>query len=75
MDAQRGYKQQNFYIAEDTDEVPPGSIICNGVEFEVVIKHKMLWKLLTPMAYIQALNTDNPPVILPPQKATSLAAA
>jgi hypothetical protein len=35
------------------------SIICNGVEFKSVYGNKqLLWKLLTPVPFIQALNSD-----------------
>jgi hypothetical protein len=57
-----------FYLNDTPDIVHTESIICNGVEFEPVYSNKqLLWKLLTPVPFIQALNSD-------PSKMPTLAA-
>ena len=40
------------------DTVSRNVIICNRVEFELVFKEKLLWRLLTPIAFITAINND-----------------
>jgi hypothetical protein len=48
-----------FYLNDTPDIVHTESIICNGVEFKPVYGNKqLLWKLLTPVPFIQALNFD-----------------
>ena len=55
---------------DDTvDPVDKEAVICNGVEFEPVYGDtQLLWKLLTPLPFIQALNAnpeDAPSIIQP----------
>jgi hypothetical protein len=49
-----------FYLNDTPDIVYLESIICNGVEFEPVYRNQqLLWKLLTPIPFIQALNSNS----------------
>jgi hypothetical protein len=57
------YKSTNiskfFYLNNTSDIVHLESIICNGVEFELMYgNQQLLWKLLTLIPFIQALNSD-----------------
>jgi hypothetical protein len=53
-----------FYLTDNTSTVHYDSIICNGVEFEPVLQDTLQWKLVTPLAFIQSMNTDVPPTLL-----------
>ena len=44
-----------YYLQEETQLVSMDTIICNGVEFEPVFDQKLVWRLLTPVPYIQEL--------------------
>ena len=58
-----------YYLDSSTDIIHKDSVICNRVEFEPVYGYdQLLWKLLTPLSFIQALNTnvDDMPVIAAP---------
>jgi hypothetical protein len=61
-----------YYLDDETSTVHREAIICNGVEFEPVFGDggRLLWKLLTPIPFIQALNQDNPPNLAPPLATT-----
>jgi hypothetical protein len=60
-----------YYLDDTTSEVHNDAIICNGVEFEPVFKTKLMWKLITPLSLIQALNSDNLPILSSPLQLTS----
>lgn len=52
-----------FYIDNSTDVVANDSVICNGVECQPLFGEELLWKLMTPIAFIQQLNSDAPPTL------------
>lgn len=53
-----------YYKDDNVDTVHNDAVICNGVEFEPCFKDTtMVWKLLTPVHFIQALNSNSPPTI------------
>jgi hypothetical protein len=60
-----------YYLDDVTSTVHREAIICNGVEFEPVFGDRLLWKLLTPLSFIQALNQDDPPNLAPPLATTT----
>ena len=51
-------------LTESEDTVHADAIICNGVEFAPFFGEKLLWKLLTPLHFIQQLNQDEPAEIV-----------
>ena len=52
-----------FYIQEAEDTTHYDTIICNRIDFEPVFKEKLMWKLLTSLPFIQALNSNKPPTM------------
>jgi hypothetical protein len=59
-----------FYLSKTTDTISKETIICHGIDFEPCFKDGLLWRLLTPLSFIQALNpkddTTPIPTILSP---------
>jgi hypothetical protein len=55
-----------YYMDDEINTIHIEAIICNEVEIEPVFGDRLLWKLLTPLPFIQALNQDNPPILAPP---------
>lgn len=53
-----------FYLTEKLATIHYDTIICNGVQLEPVIGNKLMWKLITPLSFIQNLNCDEPPNII-----------
>lgn len=62
----KGTHTQYYYLEDDLDTVSTDAVICNGVEFEPVFGERLLWRLLTPIAFITAMNNDNIPTIQAP---------
>lgn len=55
-----------FYLSDSIDWVHFDAVICNGVDFEPIIGAEFLWKLVTPLQFIRALNQELPPAITQP---------
>lgn len=58
-----------FFLNDTPNIISNDTIICNGVDMEPIYGYdKLLWKLLTPTAFIQALNADpdKMPTLAPP---------
>ena len=55
-----------FYLTNNTSEVHYETVICNGVDFEPILGEKLMWKLVTPLSFIQNLNADILPELLQP---------
>ena len=49
-----------FYQDDTIDVIHEETIICNGIDLQPVFGEKLMWKLLTPLLFIQALNQDQP---------------
>lgn len=47
-----------YYLDDSVDVIHKDTIICNGIEFEPVFGEKLVWRLLTPLPFIQAMNQD-----------------
>jgi hypothetical protein len=60
-----------YYLDDKTSTVHREAIICNGVEFEPVFRAQLLWKLLTPLSFIQELNQVQPPNLAHPLATTT----
>ncbi len=61
-----------FYLDDSTAIIHQDTVICNGVEMEPLYGTRLLWHLRTPLPYIQAMNSDNIPPLLPPLTTTTL---
>jgi hypothetical protein len=48
-----------YFLDDKLDNISMDSVICNGVEFEPLFKDRLLWRLLTPILFIKALNSNN----------------
>ena len=53
-----------FYLTNDKATIHYETIICNGVQMEPVLEEKLMWKLITPLSFIQSMNSDTPPELL-----------
>ena len=53
-----------FYLSNEVATIHYETIICNGVQMEPVLEEKLMWKLITPLAFIQSMNSDTPPDLL-----------
>jgi hypothetical protein len=66
-----------FYLSKITDKIAKETIICHGIDFEPCFEDGLLWCLLTPLPFIQALNpkddTTPIPTILSPLAHVNLA--
>ena len=49
---------QYYYLENELNTISTETIICNGVEFEFVFGEKLLWRLLTPIAFITTITND-----------------
>ena len=49
-----------FYQDDTIDVIHKETIICNGIDLQPVFGEKLMWKLLTLLLFIQALNQDQP---------------
>jgi hypothetical protein len=52
-----------FYLTNNTSKVHYETVICNGVDFEPILGEKLMWKMVTPLCFIQNLNSDSLPTI------------
>jgi hypothetical protein len=52
-----------YFLNKKPDNVHYDAIICNGIEFEPNYNETLQWRLLTPISFIQALNSDNIPIL------------
>jgi hypothetical protein len=50
-----------FYLTTNNSEVHYETIICSGVEFEPVLGDRLMWKMVTPLAFIQSMNNVDAP--------------
>lgn len=53
-----------FYLSDSEEIVHFETVICTGVDFEPIVGSKMMWKLVTPLCFIQAMNQDEPPQLI-----------
>ncbi len=53
-----------FYLTNDQATVHYETIICNGVQMEPVLDEKLMWKLITPLPFIQSMNSDTVPELI-----------
>jgi hypothetical protein len=53
-----------FYLLDSIESVHFDTIICSGVDFEPHVGSKLMWKLVTPLCFIQAMNKDEPPELI-----------
>jgi hypothetical protein len=60
-----------FYLTDNEATVHYDTIICNGVQMEPLLEEKLMWKLVTPLPFIQSMNSDTPPELLQ-QKGTTI---
>lgn len=63
------YQSKNCYqFLFSKDYVSMNAIICNDVDFKPMFHERVIWKLITPLPFIQALNNENIPLpaLLPP---------
>lgn len=70
---QRHNNTKYYYLEDCTDMISLQSVICTGVEFEPVFEDSLVWELLTPMAFIRALETTEEPEMLLPLTTVSTA--
>lgn len=60
-------KSNNYFYQDDVlDTVHHEAIICNGVEFAPKFGDRLIWKLLTPIPFIRAMDSDTVPFLHPP---------
>lgn len=52
-----------FYLTDNSASIHYETIICNGVQMEPMLGDKLMWKLVTPLPFIQSMNTDTPPAL------------
>lgn len=55
-----------FYLNDTCDPVSFNAIICNGIEFTPIFGDKLVWKLMTPLPFINAMQQEIIPTIEPP---------
>jgi hypothetical protein len=53
-----------FYLTDDQATIHYETVICNGVQMEPILEEKLMWKLITPLPFIQSMNSDTPPELL-----------
>lgn len=54
-----------YHFMDSEEQVSIDAVICNGVEFEPVFGDTLLWRILTPISFIQALNSEDMPKLSP----------
>lgn len=62
MDRQKN-KTVYFYLTGKVGRIHFETIICNGVQMEPMLAETLMWKLVTPLPFIQSMNTDSPPTL------------
>ena len=62
MDRQQS-KTIYFFLTDEEAIVHFETVICNGVQMEPLLGDKLMWKLITPLSFLQSMNTDSPPEI------------
>lgn len=53
-----------FYLTDNSSQVHFETVICNGVDFEPILNSTLMWRLSTPLCFIQAMNADEPPQLI-----------
>jgi hypothetical protein len=52
-------------LSKTTDTISKETIICYGIDFEPCFENSLLWRLLTPLPFIQALNPKDDTTPIP----------
>lgn len=62
------YKKRTkyYYQSNSPTVVSKEAVICNGVEFEPSYGNGLQWRLLTPLPFIQSMNSEEVPTLEPP---------